>query len=430
MRIESALNASREGITSHGQAIAVLSDNIANSNTTAYKTARAEFSDIYASYTGIKDDGVVTDGNGAKIAAVRTIFNSGEAEFTGRSLDVAIEGNGFFITGDADGSLGSRAYTRAGNFKLDVEGYLVTSDGKYVLATAGSATPADGTAPTLTRLNLASFQTSAVATTELTLGGNVSSTFPAATPQATYPSFAGLRAGASHVETMEVVDSLGTERPLTLGFFKTAPNTWTVNAYADGADVGGTAGVPVQVGSVTGITFGADGSIAPANQAAAKLVATPAWAGGAAAGNIAINFGQYTQYAAPSSMIFKTKNGSTVGEVQDYEIDKSGRIIATLTNGSVAQIGTIQLATFVNVDGLQRIGNNSYIAGTESGAVRVGVPGSKGSGVTRGASLERSTTDLSGEFVNLVVYQRGYQANSQILNAANEILQQTIGLIR
>jgi flagellar hook protein FlgE len=181
---------------------------------------------------------------------------------------------------------------------------------------------------------------------------------------------------------------------------------------------------------VTGITFGPDGSIAPANQAAARLVATPAWTGGAAAGNISINFGQYTQYSAPSSMIFKTKNGSTVGEVQDYEIDKSGRIMASLTNGSIAQVGTIQLATFVNVDGLQRIGNGSYIAGTDAGAVSIGAPGTKGKGVTRGSSLERSTTDMSGEFVNLVVYQRGYQANSQILNAANEILQQTIGLIR
>jgi flagellar hook protein FlgE len=408
----------------------VLSDNISNSNTTAYKTARAEFSDIFASFTGIKDDGVIQGGNGAKISSVRSIFNSGEADFTARSLDVAIEGNGFFITGDATGSAASLSYTRAGNFQLDKEGYLVTGDGKYVLGTAGSTTTEAGATPTLTRLNLATIQNGATATTAIVLGGNLSSTLPIKTPAAAYPSMAALGQAASHIENIESYDSLGTRRDVTLAFFKTGAGVWTVNAYAEGSQVGGTAGVPVQIGSVTGLTFGPDGLLAAANKANAKLTATPAWSDGAAAGNFTIDLSQYTQYASGSALSSKTQNGAGVGQIKDYEIDKTGKVMASLSNGSFVQVGTLQMANFVNIDGMQRIGSNSFQPGVTAGAATIGTPGSRGLGITRGSSLERSTTDLSAEFVNLVVFQRGYQANSQLLSAANELIQQTLGLIR
>ena len=441
MRIESALNASREGLSAHGAAIAVISDNISNADTTAFKAARAEFSDVYSDYTGSKSTGPVVDGNGAKVTSVRQIQISGTAEFTGRSLDVAIAGNGYFITGDATGSSGSLGYTRAGNFQLDKEGYLINADGSYVLgspATSGSTTTGTTTGTTgtttsgtLSRLNLASLQGGATATANVALSGNVSSSLATTTVPAAPATFSALASAASHIETVEAYDSLGTPQTLTLGFFKTATNTWTVNAYADGGSVtGGTKGTPVQVGTVAGVTFGSDGLIPAASQAAAKITATPAWSGGAAAGNINIDLSKYTQYATGSALASKTQDGLSVGQIKSYEIDKSGKINASLSNGSTVTIGTLQLATFTNVDGLDRTGNNSYTTGPNAGTKTVGAPGTSGLGTTEGASLERSTTDLSSEFTNLIVMQRGYQANSQTLSASNEIIKDTLGLIR
>ena len=429
MRIESAINASREGINTQGQAIAVISDNISNSNTTAYKESRAEFSDIYASFTGAKDDGPIQDGSGSKISGVRSIFTSSTAEFTGRSLDMAIEGNGFFITGDATASSGSLQYTRAGNFQLDKEGYLTTAGGQYVLGTTGTTTTAAGASPTLSRINLTSVQTGATATSKVGLSGNLSSTLPTVAAPGTFATMNALGQAASHIESIQVYDSLGTAKNLTLGYFKTAANTWTVNAYAEGSTVGGAAGSAVQVGTST-ITFGTDGKIPTASQAAAKLTATPAWANGAAAGNFTIDLSQYTQFASGSALSGNTQDGSGVGQVKSYELQKDGKILAGLSNGAFAQVGTVQLANFTNVDGLQRIGSNSYQATAASGKITIGAPGTSGLGDSKGSALEQSSTDLSSEFVNLVVFQRGYQANSKALNAAMDIISQTLGLIR
>jgi flagellar hook protein FlgE len=234
---------------------------------------------------------------------------------------------------------------------------------------------------------------------------------------------------ASSISTLEVFDSLGVRHALTLGYFKTAANAWTVQAYADGGDTGGTAGVPQLVGSTT-LNFGTDGIIPEASKAGAVLTTNAAWAGGAAAGSFTINLGNFTQYGGTNDIKSVSQDGTGAGKIKDYQIDKDGKVYATLDSGLPSLIGSIVLANFVNKDGLIRTGNSTYIAGPEVGTESQALPGASGVGQLAGASLERSTVDIAEQFVNLVIYQRGYQANSQALNVANDTLKQTIQLMR
>jgi flagellar hook protein FlgE len=439
MRLESALFNSREGISSHGQAITVLSDNISNGETTGFKAARTEFADLFANFSGSKDSSVITEGNGSRVTAVRPIFNNGDIIDTGRQLDVAIGGGGFFITGtnatvaNASTTTSGLQYTRAGNFQLDSEGYLVTADGRYVYGVdPNAAAPAAGQSPTLTRINLANAGVGATATTAATLTGNLSATSENKTVPAanSLTTFRDLAAAASVVHTIEVYDSLGQKRDVTLAFFKTASNAWTVNAYTDGSNItNGTAGQPVQIGSTT-MTFGADGVIAEANRATTQMTANAAWAGGAAAGAFTINFGGYTQYATQSVQSSRVQNGIGSGQITSYNVSADGKILAQMSNGQTLTLAQLQTATFTNVDGLTRVGSSSFEATANAGTAVFGSPGSGARGILRGGALERSTTDMSNAFVDLVTIQRGYQANSQMLTAANELLQQTISMIR
>lgn len=437
MRLESALLNSRAGVASHGQAISVLSDNISNAETTGFKASRTEFSDLFSNFTGSKDSAVVKDGNGSRVTAVRPIFSNGEIITTNRALDAAIAGNGFFITGNQNtvanlsASTPGIQYTRAGNFQLDAEGFLITNTGRYVYTVDPAIPPVEGQAPALTRVNLTTAGVGATPTTIAQLQGNLSAQAEVkAVPAGPIPTFNDLNEQATAVQNIEVYDSLGEKRDVTLAFFKTANNTWTVNAYTDGANLnGGTAGTPTLIGT-TNLAFEQDGTIAAANQAAAAINATPAWAGGAAAGAFAINLGTYNQFASPSVLSSFTQNGIGAGQINSYNFDADGRIFAQMSNGQNLVLGQLQVATFRNIDGLSRIGGNSFEATTNTGAINVGNPGAGTGGTLRGGALERSTTDLSNSFVDLVTIQRGYQANSQMLSAANELLQQTISMIR
>jgi flagellar hook protein FlgE len=438
MRLESAMFNSRSGIDVHGRAITVISDNISNGETTGFKAGRAEFGDLYASFSGIKDGGVISTGTGAKVSTVRPIFSNGDIIDTGRNLDLAIGGNGFFVTGTAQTVANASAastglqYTRAGNFQLDSEGYLVTSDGRYVYGIDPANPPAEGANPNLTRVQMTSAGVGATPTTAATLSGNLTSSaeIKADPGAAAFGSFNELAGAASVIQNMEVYDSLGQPHDVTLAFFRTENGRWTAKAYADGGDTtGGTAGQPRLIGSVN-LTFNTDGTIDEANQAGSVINATAPWTGGAAPGAFTINLASYTQYATQSTQSSSVQNGVGAGQITSYSFDKDGKIFAQMSNGQILVLSQLQTATFQNIDGLTRVGGNSFEATGTTGAVAFGNPASGARGIIRGGALERSTTDMSNSFVDLVTIQRGYQANSQMMTAANELLQQTIAMIR
>jgi flagellar hook protein FlgE len=421
MRIESALNTSREGMIAHGQAIAVVGDNISNSNTTAYKAGRPEFADIMGEAAGTRVSGTVAGaGDGVAMSRVRTVYDGGPIEQTGRELDIGISGGGFLMIGDP----ANPNFTRAGALEINADGNLATANGQVVLGFQGGAT--DNLGP----IDMYAFDAAGAATTEATIFGNLDSNAGLVTAPAAAPAtFQEISATASFTTSQAVYDSLGTRHDVLFGFFKTGVNTWTVQAYADGGDVGGTAGQPTLLGQGT-LTFGADGAIADANKGAAALTLTPAWAGGAAAGNFTVDFGSMKQMSAAYQITNITQDGKAVGTIKSYEFAPDGKIYAGLDSGNRVLIGSLPLALLRNNDGLQRTGSSILTRTQQAGELTVGAAGEGLRGTIEGRSLERSNVDIAGQFVDLVVFQRGYQANSQVLSAASEMLQNTIGLIR
>jgi flagellar hook protein FlgE len=419
MRLESALYASREGISAHGSAISVVGDNIANANTTGFKESRVEFTDLLSDGIGGGDPGVGPSGDGVKVSKVRPVLDTGVLEATGRVLDAAIDGNGYFMVGEA----GNPQYARAGAFVMAGDGTLQTGDGLNVLGfgPGGSA---------LTSLNLLNITTTAVPTTSANVFGNLDSSAEISAPLTGATTIGQIGRQANFLAGVTTYDSLGNDRNLTLAFYKTAPNSWTVQGYADGADIaGGTAGTPVLLGSQT-LTFQNNGLMNEAAQAAATLNLQPAFADGAAAGNITINLSQFSQYSGSSQITSLTQNGQGAGSIDKYEFREDGGLFAQLDTGQSVLVGTVKLADFANRDGLVRAGSSTFTAGDESGTRSVGSPGEGVFGKLKGGVLERSTVDLADQFVDLVVFQRGYQASSQTLQAASRLLEQTISLIR
>ena len=422
MRLETALFTSKEGLNVHGQAIGVIGDNISNVNTVGFRTSRTEFSDLIADGIGtLQGSSVTGGGNGVQVARIRQIHDTGVIEFTGRSLDVAIEGSGFFVIGNGD----DRYYTRAGNFEMNEEGFLVDAKGQQVYGVPASS----GSSSTLAPLNLTDIDTSGSETTEASLIGNLNAAEQVKTVVTNPANFTELTSGATTTNAFTINDSLGQEHSINIIYFKTDANTWTAQAYADGAETGGVAGQPVLLGQAT-LVFGADGSMSDADKANAKMTISPAYSNGSAAQNINVDLSGFTQYATSNVLNGVTQNGQGTGEVTGYEFKKDGRLVAKLSSGSEILVGTLNLANVARPDGLQRAGNNTFIASNVEGGIISSQPGKNGIGTLAGSSLERSTVDLANQFVDLTLYQRGYQANSQVLNAASGMIRDTLGLIR
>jgi flagellar hook protein FlgE len=421
MRLESALNTSKEGLNAHGQAIAIIGDNISNVSTTAYKTSRAEFSDILGEAAGDRvSETVAGAGDGVSVSRVRVLHETGVIEPTGRELDVGISGGGFFMVGD----VASPEYTRSGAFEISRDGLLTNASGQPILGFSGADTTALGT------INMYNVRTVGAVTTKADIFGNLDAGARVTQVPANVENFTDLSRAESYSAVQDVFDSQGTRHTVRISFFKTAPNKWTAQAYIDGGEVtGGTAGKPQLIGKAD-LTFDGNGVITDANKAAAVITGAANYSNGAAAGNFTVNLGTMSQYAGGSLVTNVTQDGQSPGQVTAYEFSPDGKIFAVLDNGIRSQIGALPLATFRNLDGLERSGSGTFVRTEKAGDPIIGAAGNGLRGDIEGRTLERSTVDIAEQFVNLVLIQRGYQANSQVLGAANEMIQGTLQLIR
>ena len=422
----------RSGISSHGIAIAVVGDNISNSNTTGYKASRAEFEDIIA---GGQTAGKVV-GSGSQVSGVTSVFEQGTMEVTGRDLDLAIDGNGFFIVENGD----QRYYTRAGNFKLDGEGYLVDQSGNRV-----QGFPVGGTGA-LEDLNVTSITQQNVATEHISITGNLdardvaipggAASIPATAETGGTASYADLTQAAAFQTVVDVFDALGASHTVTAYFFKTQDGTstqdseYTVKLYVDANEVEGTGadGKPYCVGTTT-MTFDGNGTRTnapvPPNS---DISSTVQWSKGSGATTIEYSFSSFTMYSTNAGITSITGDGNGVGAITSLSIDKAGQIFALLDNGQSSVIGTIGLANFANQEGLERVGTNYLQESLESGAPIIGQSGSGTLGSIESGSLELSTVDIASEFVKLITLQRGFQANSRIITTINQLLNEIINL--
>lgn len=407
------LFAGRESVISHGVAISTVADDIANLNTTGFKSQRIDFADLFGQGQGMLYGNPSAPGNGVSAADKKILHNiQGTIDTTGRDLDFAVDGPGFFMLTDGSNTF----YTRAGNFVTNSEGNITNLDGYQLL---GKAT-ADGP---LIPLNVNAVTGGATPTTTVAMSGNLDGGAVDSPPPANPATFAELNAGAQLKSTLVVIDSLGASHDVAVYFHKTGNLTYAVNAYVDAGETGGVAGAPQLLGSST-ITFGGDGVIPEGGAPPMAINAT--WSNGAAASAITADFSGFTGFASRSSLKSVAANGVRNGEIKGYELASNGQFNAILDNGETISVGQLVLAKFNNPDSLQRRGSTIFAEGPDTSEASVGFPGESGRGAVRGAALEASTVDAAGEFVDLIRFQRGYQSGSQVISTISRLLEQTI----
>jgi flagellar hook protein FlgE len=422
MGISSALYSGVSGLNTNSQAMSVIGNNLANTNTVGFKGSRTVFADLLSS--SINGSGGSSQvGRGVGMSKVDQIFSQGTFESTESNLDVAIEGEGFFILKEPGNE--TPFYSRAGAFRFDDNGFLINPEGYRVQGKQfdvnGDLQPGDATDIQVTGAGLIQ----GAATTELTLTTNLDSSEPiiAAAFDLTDPDT------YNYSSSTQVFDSLGNPHLLTTYFTKTADNTWAVNWSAEND-----ATPPVVLtGAFPAITFTPDGILtgAAAIPPVATTATTPAlnWANGSdATATIQITF-DTTQFNSESVVISQDQNGFGAGNLTGVAIDPDGIVIASYSNGEQTKIAQLVLGKFVNPGGLSVVGSNLYNETTSSGPARTGLPGPE-LGKVFTNSLEQSNVDMGAEFVRMITVQRGFQANSKIITTVDELLGELINLKR
>ena len=428
MGVLSSLYTGVSGLAAQGEALGVIGDNIANANTTGFKSSRAEFQDIVAkSLKGILGGNQI--GRGVKIGAVNPILVQGNVDSTEKATDLAISGDGYFICRGSDGE----SYTRDGSLHFDREGYLVTNDKQRV---QGYMTDEKG--KVINKMGDMRFPRALIpakATNEIHLDMNLDSridTVKTFDPKNPYDS--------SHYSTgVEVFDSQGNKHLMTMFFVRSADRTWNYYGMCDGKEV--TGGKPDELSQVCQgtVTFTTDGKLDTETLAASNFN----FAGGALQNQqIKIDFGDSIttdkgkgldgtkQYGKESDLISWQQDGSAAGTITNLSFSDEGMLTGLYSNGATQDLGQIALAKFENPEALFKVGNNRFKEARDSGSPAAGKPGSSGRGKLFAKSLERSTVDLALEFVSLIQNQRSFQANAKTITTTDELLQEVINLKR
>jgi flagellar hook protein FlgE len=413
--------ASLSGLAANQQKLSVIGNNLANINTVAFKASTVNFADLVSQSVGGSSSNPLQVGLGVTTASISPNFAQGAIENTGVATDVSIQGEGFFLIGGAN----QRSYTRAGNFAFDPTGLLVTTDGLPVQG----YTAVDP----VTRLINTSGQPGDIRVTNTVLP-------PVATTQFTSQTNldAASVAGATFVSSVPIYDALGVSHVATITYTKAAAaNTWNYSITVPGAEVTPASATPVVINAGT-MVFNGTGVLTTVNAAAAAdvTITSPAWANGAAATNIVwdlVDIGggrTVSGYSAPSSTSSITQNGSPAGSIQSILINADGELVASFGTGRTVTVGILALATFNNAQGLVKLGTNRYGESAPSGVPSVGQAGVGGRGSLIGSALERSNVDIATEFTQMILAQRGYQANSKSITVADELFLETLNLKR
>ncbi len=401
------------GLTAASDALAVISNNLANINTVGFKQSRASFRDLFYQVFGTNGaNDPIQVGEGVALGSVTPAFTDGNLQGTGVKTDASITGNGLFAT-EANGVL---QFTRAGNFTINAQGQLTTQDGQLVMGYAavnGVISPSQTLSPIVVN------------------HGQLIPASPTSTIQTQTNLDASSAVDATFSTPITVYDSLGTSHVLTDQFTKTAANAWSYQITLPAADTGGT-GAPTVVASGT-LTFNGDGTLATPT-APVTGIAIAGLADGANDMNITWNLQDatgnalLTQTSSPSATANTFQNGYASGTLSDFNIGSDGTIEGSFTNNQTLALGQIVLANFANPQGLLRMGQNSFQTTLSSGAPVIGVAGSGGRGTITGGSLEQSNVDIATEFSNMIVTQRGYQANARVVTTFDQLTQDTINM--
>jgi len=474
-----SMNSAVSALRNHQLRMDVIGNNIANVNTIGFKTGRVTFKDSLsqnlrgASGPSEERGGINPQqvGLGMDLSSMDTIFTQGVPERTDRALDVMINGDGFFMV-SGDGSTDGVFYTRAGNFDIDYAGNLVSSDGLRVI---GYQADADGNITTsLGGIKVPLADTfDPKDTKNVTMQGNLNSKTKVAdnipgTPAIDTPPFIGeasdaipvgqlgavflrgtdgkYRLNPEHSDSVgretdiTVIDTMGGSHTIKLAFVKTAVDlaatpptaTWNVLAFAindDGTMTAAEGAAPFlggTAGSIGQVTFGADGK--RIGDTIGELTLTPS--NGANQVKFSIDVNSLTQFESQSTVFMASQDGYPLGVLTGYAIGADGTVQGIFSNGKDKTLGQIATAVFSNPGGLMKQGSNLYGGTVNSGDAQINKPGSGANALLQPGALEMSNVDLGKEFTNMIVTQRGFQANSRIISVTDQMLEELVNLKR
>jgi flagellar hook protein FlgE len=431
MSLLSALYTGVSGLQTFGDSLQVIGDNIANVNTTAFKSSRAEFSDLL-SQTINGASGRSQLGRGVRLERIAASFSQGSFSNTDRLTDLAVNGNGFFIVNDGNRDY----YTRNGQLTLNSDGELVTNSGMklqgYQYDAGGNAL---GTIGPLKIINNSTQPKVTGSGVPAGTGININVNLDASS--ATMAAFDPLNAASTSnfSTTISVYDSLGTAHSVTTYFNKTADNAWGWHALVDGAELqGGTAGTPTECASGT-LTYNASGALQTATTTASSFnfTGTPqtigfTWGDPIADGGTGLEGS--TQFSSATVVNNQSQDGFSAGSLSTVTVDADGVISGIYSNGRTIPIGQVALANFANLQGLTKSGSGIFSETSDSGVPVISKPNVGGFGTISSFSLELSNVDLATEFVSLISTQRAYQANSKIITVGDQLLSEIVNIIR
>ena len=440
MSLFGSLYSGVSGLGAQSRAMSMISDNVANVNTTAYKGTVAQFANLVTR----KDSVTSYSPGGVRSMGALTIGNQGLIQNSNSPTDAAISGAGFFVVNSLANGRGDQLYTRAGSFAPDFLGNLRTPSGQYVQGWLLDANENVVDINNVETVNVGIVNGLATATNNVRIGANLDADIDAyADPGLPYA--AGLMAaranGGVGVEphfsrNVQVYDSLGRPQTLTMGFLKTAPNIWDVEIYAADADQIDLATHPNGLLESGRVTFNGDGSLAANDFDGLDVSITWNATTGADDSTITFDLGNLdetnglTQFASPTNVAFVLQNGAEVGELNGVRIDEQGFVIASFTNGEERRLYQLPLATFANPAGLDPRSGNVFAQTERSGEFNLRVAGRGGAGLLATSALEAANVDLADEFTKMIVTQRAYSANSRVITTTNNMLEELIQLSR
>jgi flagellar hook protein FlgE len=398
------------------QQLQSVSNNLANIDTDGYKDQTLTFSDIFAQ-TGVTSGSgdPIQIGSGVAVSSTDSSFTEGNLNATGTSSNMAISGNGFFVT---QGANGTQDFTRAGDFTTNNDGQLVTPSGQLLLGYP-AVNGVVNTSGSLQPMQVGSMTSQAVASTTVGITANLDSDTAVG--------------GTATSSSLNVYDSLGSSLNLTVSYAMTAPNTWTYTVSVPSAAITGGTGTTTTVGSGT-LNFNDAGQLTSITNPVP--ISIPTLADGAKSPlTLAGPFGTVadptiTQTAMASATSATTTDGFAPGTLTTFTVQPDGTIDGTFTSGNTLALGQVAVASFANNQGLASVGNNDYLSTAASGAAVIGLAGTGGSGTIVGGSVEQSNVDIATEFAKLIVAQQAYSANAKSITTFNTLSQATLAMIQ
>ncbi len=447
------------GLKNHQTRMDVIGHNISNVNTYGYKSTRVTFQDMLsqtvagaakpeANRGGVNPKQV---GLGMTVASIDRLFTQGSLQTTGNQTDVAISGDGFFVVADGD----KQFYTRAGTFGVDKDGTLVNpanglkvqgwkatldADGNKIVRTNGAVE--DIVIPVYSKIN-------AKETNNVRYKCNLDARSNIIPPEAT----ARMRSSAGVTTNIDVYDNLGETHRLTMTMWKTGSNQWTASAAVSGSSTPVTIDVPAGGGQANqanpssrmNLRFSPDGKLISASDASSPdelnqgnllVNANYRVPGDPNVRTIKLNLGQagvlsgITQFSSPSTTKAVEQDGFAMGYMESFNIDNSGMITGVYSNGTKQAVGQLALSVFTNPQGLTAAGENLFEMSNNSGLANTGPASQAGRGKIVAGSLEMSNVDLSDQFTDMIITQRGFQANSRTITTSDQMLQELLSLKR